>query len=72
MTAGQSFLSHVTYSFYLTWIHKLSLSESSFAPAEAQGADSDPSPHKQNISLLWHQTLLVKRSHPIFAEWSVL
>lgn len=59
---------NVTYSFYLTWLHTLNLSEPSFAPTEAQGADSGPSPHKQNISLLWHQTLLAKRSHPTFAK----
>jgi len=46
---------NVTYSFYLTQLHRLSLSEPSFTPTEAQGADSNPSPHKQNISLLWHQ-----------------
>lgn len=42
---------NVPYSFYLTWLHKLSLSESSFTPAKAQGADGSPTPHKQNISL---------------------
>lgn len=61
-------IGNVSYSFYLTWLHTLNLSEPSFTAAEAQGADSGPSPRKQNISLLWHRTLLVKRSHLSFAE----
>lgn len=63
---------NMTFSLYLTLLHTLSLSEASFAPTEAQGADSSPSPHKQNTSLLWHQTLLAKRSRPSFAERFVL
>lgn len=64
---------NVTYSFYLTQLHKLSLSEHSLAPAEAQGADSGPSPHKQNIAIaLTPNFVSVKRLHSSFAERFVL
>lgn len=65
--------SNVTYSFYLTQLHKLWLSEHSFAPAEAQGAESSPLTHKQNISIaLAPNFVSVKRLHSSFAEWFVL
>lgn len=83
LTAGQRahnsrsmFSTHtgnVTYSLYPTQLHKLSLSEHSFAPAEAQGADSSPLPHKGNISITLAPNLVsVKRLHSSFAVWFVL
>lgn len=68
-----TYTGHVTYSFYLTQLHKLALSEHSFAPAEAQGADSSPLPHKQNISIALAPNLVsVKLLHSSFAEQFVL